>query len=89
MCPVPAGELPSSWWQSAVAPEVIRLGGCTNLGITLDALWGDVSLSSWANSLKVLDLSSALTPSQALPAGWGGMQYLQELRVRDAAGRAD
>lgn len=76
-----AGELPTSWWQSSVAPESILLRGCTSLGITLDALWGDVSLSSWANSIKALDMSGALTPGQALPSGWAGLQYLQELRV--------
>ncbi len=76
-----AGDLPTSWWQSSVAPYSLLLAGCTNLGITLDPLWGDVSLSSWANSMKVLDLSTALTPGQALPSGWAGLQYLQELRV--------
>jgi hypothetical protein len=47
----------------------------------MDAQWGDVSVSSWAASLRALDLRGALAPGQGLGAGLEGLAYLQELRV--------
>ena len=64
---------------------MLRLGGCSGLAISLDGLWGDVSLSSWADGLKLLDLRGALAKGQALPTNLGGLQYLRELLVRGAA----
>jgi hypothetical protein len=58
------GDVPSTWWQDAVAPEEIRLGGCNSLSVAPDLLchklWGDNTTSSWARSLRVLDLTGTV-----------------------------